>query len=37
MPDLGIVAGRRRRKTVYCQTEREVRDKLRTLQAASAA
>jgi hypothetical protein len=34
MLDLGTVGGRRRRKTVYGQTEREVRDKLRTLRAA---
>jgi integrase len=31
MLDLGIVDGRRHRKTVYGQTEREVRDKLGTL------
>jgi hypothetical protein len=34
MLDLGIVDGRRRRKTVYGQTEREVREKLRTLHSA---
>lgn len=34
MLDLGIVDGRRRRKTVYGQTEREVRDKLSTLRTA---
>ena len=34
MLDLGIVDGRRRRRTVYGQTEREVRAKLRTLHAA---
>jgi integrase len=34
MLDLGIVGGRRRRKTVYGQTEREVRDKLSALRAA---
>lgn len=34
MLDLGIVDGRRRRKTIYGQTEREVRDKLSTLRTA---
>src|SRR5215470_6260219 len=34
MLDLGIVHGKRRRKTVYGQTEREVLDKLRKLRVA---
>ena len=34
MLDLGIVDGRRRRKTVYGQTEREALQKLSTLRAA---
>ena len=34
MLDLGIIAGQRRRKTVYGQTEREAIDKLSTLRAA---
>jgi integrase len=34
MLDLGIVGGKRRRKTVYGQTEREVLDKLRQLRAS---
>ena len=34
MLDLGIIAGQRRRKTVYGQTEREAIDKLSTLQTA---
>jgi hypothetical protein len=34
MLDLGIVDGRRRRKTVYGQTEREVLQKLSTLRTA---
>jgi integrase len=34
MLDLGIVGGKRRRKTVYGQTEREVLDKLRELRAS---
>lgn len=34
MLDLGIVGGRRRRKTVYGQTERDVRDKLGAFKAA---
>ena len=32
MLDLGIIAGQRRRKTVYGQTEREAIEKLSTLQ-----
>lgn len=34
MLDLGIVGGKRRRKTVYGRTKREVREELRTLRAA---
>ena len=34
MLDLGVVEGRRRRKTVYGQTEREVLQKLSTLRTA---
>ena len=34
MLDLGIIAGQRRRKTVYGQTEREAIDKLSTLRTA---
>jgi hypothetical protein len=34
MPNLGVVNGRRRRKTVYGQTEREALQKLSTLQTA---
>ena len=34
MLDLGIVDGRRRRKAVYGQTEREALQKLSTLRAA---
>ena len=34
MLDLGIVGGKRRRKTVYGRTERGVREELRTLRAA---
>jgi hypothetical protein len=34
MLDLGIIAGQRRRKTVYGQTEREAIEKLSTLRAA---
>jgi len=36
MLDLGIVGDKRRRKTVYGQTEGEARDKLRKLQEAQA-